>query len=80
MKISELSKDVNKFFSTATKQQIEDVEEILNLTELQTKIFWMFYAEEKNAGYIADTFGWSQSKIYNELARIRKKIVKASIL
>ena len=67
---------INAFFKTAIKPEIDDIVKELSLTELQLTIFYMRYIQRQNINFIADNLLFSKDKINNELAVIRKKILK----
>ena len=74
--MSEVSKKVNRFFKTATKSEVLHVQEEVCLDEFQNNIFTMFYIGHKDIGFIADTLGYSVSRINNELNVLRARIIK----
>lgn len=65
---------VNQFFRYANKPDVAAVEEHLLLDDLQDQIYRMRYIQKKPVGYIADTLGYSPTKIKRELKIIREKI------
>lgn len=67
-------KEINSYFKTATRADVNDLLSKIILSERQTRIFEMFYLKDMNIGFIADTLGCSQSVISNELNEIRCKI------
>ena len=74
--MSELSRRVNRFFSTALRSQVKEIKDEIILTERQQRIFDMFYVEKKDINFIADTINWSAGAVKNELCKIRKKLIK----
>lgn len=74
--MSELSKQVNRFFNSATKTEVENLKQELLVTEHQKKVLEMKYIEGKDIDFIAYTTGYSKGKIESDLRRIRKKIAK----
>lgn len=71
-----MSKKVNRFFNTAIRRDIERVSDELMISEEQAQIFRFRYIQHKDIGYIADTMGYSPSKIKQELARLRQMLDK----
>ena len=67
-------KEINKYFETATRADVNDLLSKIILSERQTRIFELFYIKDMNIGFIADTLGCSQSVICVELKEIRSKI------
>ena len=76
MAMSKISIEVNKYFSDATKNEIDSLLDQIVITEHQRKVFEMKYIERRDVDYIAYTTGYSKSKIENDLMKIRKKIYK----
>lgn len=74
--MSELSKQVNKFFNDATKKEVEDLKDNILISEHQRKVLEMRYIEGKDINYIAYETGYSKGKIEADLRKIRKKISK----
>ena len=74
--MSELSKQINKFFNEATKTEVENVQKELLITEHLKKVLEMKYIEGRDIEYIAYVTGYSRGKIEADLRRIRKKIAK----
>lgn len=67
-------KEINQFFKTATRADVNELLEKIILSERQTRIFEMFYLKDMNIGFIADTLGFSERVISEELNVIREKI------
>lgn len=67
-------KEINSYFETATRADVNDLLSKIILSERQTRIFEMFYLKDMNIGFIADTLGYSSSVISEELKVIRCKI------
>lgn len=74
--MSELSKNVNKFFKFATKIELNNIREELSLDEHLDKVLIMFYIKHKDIDYIASLLGYSESKIKSDLRLIRRKLSK----
>lgn len=74
--MSELSKQVNKFFNDATKKEVEHLKDNILISEHQRKVLEMRYIEGKDINYIAYETGYSKGKIEADLRKIRKKISK----
>ena len=67
-------REINQFFKTATRADVNELLEKIILSERQTRIFEYFYLKDMNIGFIADTLGCSPSVISEELNEIRCKI------
>ncbi len=67
-------REINQFFKTATRADVNELLEKIILSERQTRVFEMFYLKDMNIGYIADTLGFSERVISEELNVIREKI------
>ena len=66
---------VNAYFKIATRADVNDLLSKIILSERQTRIFEMFYIKRQNIGFIADTLGFSERVISEELEIIRHKIL-----
>ena len=69
-------KQINAWFKTATRADVNDLLGKIILSDRQTRIFEMFYLKRQNIGFIADTLGYSERVISEELITIRTKIKK----
>ena len=69
-------KRINAWFKTATRADVNDLLGKIILSDRQTRIFEMFYLKRQNIGFIADTLGFSERVICEELGTIREKIEK----
>lgn len=67
---------INAYFRIATRADVNDLLGKIILSERQTRIFEMFYLKRQNIGFIADTLGFSERVISEELETIREKIKK----
>ena len=65
---------INSYFRTATRADVNDLLGKILLTERQTRVFEMFYLKRQNIGFIADTLGFSERVISEELSIIRHKV------
>lgn len=65
---------INKWFKDATRADVNDLLGKIILSDRQTRIFEMFYIKRQNIGFIADTLGFSERVICEELELIRRKI------
>ena len=65
---------INKWFENANRYDINILLEKIVLSDRQTRIFEMFYIKRQNIGFIADTLGFSERVIGEELEKIREKI------
>lgn len=74
--MSQSVRQINDFFKTAVKSDIDNVSEELLLSDRQEQIFRMFYIRRLDINFIADTLGVCPLVISNELKTIRKKLVK----
>lgn len=72
--MSELVKRVNRFFTTANRDEIEAVLGKLILSDRQSQIVEMFYLRKLNIDYIADTLGFCSNVVDRDLLIIRKKL------
>lgn len=69
-------KKINEWFRYATRYDVNELLGKIVLSERQTRIFEMFYLKRQNIGFIADTLGFSERVICEELGLIRHKIEK----
>lgn len=67
---------INAYFKIATRADVNELLSKIILSERQTRIFEMFYMKRHNIGFIADTLGFSERVISEELETIREKIKK----
>ena len=74
--MSEISRRVNRFFSTALRSRVNEVRDEILLTERQQRIFDMFYVERRDITFIADTLFVSPDCVKKELRRIRRKLIE----
>lgn len=74
--MSQSVKDINKFFKTAIKSDLDNINEELLLSDRQDKIFHMYYIRKLDLNFIADELGVCPLVISNELKTIRKKLIK----
>lgn len=74
--MSELSKRVNEFFKSATRQEVKQVKDNIYISEHLEKVFDMFYIQKKDIEYIAFITGYSRGKIEADLRLLRKKLNK----
>ena len=74
--MSELSKQVNKFFNEATKSEVNDLKDNILISEHLKQVLEMRYIEGKDINFIAYTTGYSKGKIEADLRKLRKKISK----
>ena len=75
--MSEISKQVNRFFEDASRPEVEKLirEELLLNPHLE-KVCRMRYEKQLNINTIAYETGFSIAKINKDLAKIRRKISK----
>jgi DNA-directed RNA polymerase specialized sigma24 family protein len=74
--MSEISKQVNKFFNEATKKEVEDLKDNILISEHLKTVLEMKYIEGYDINYIAYKTGYSKGKIESDLRKLRKKIAK----
>ena len=74
--MSELSKKVNEFFSSATRNEVKQIKDNIYISEHLNDVFEMFYIQKKTVDYIADKTGYRKGKIEADLRLIRKKLSK----
>lgn len=65
---------INAYFKIATRADVNNLLSKIILSERQQRIFEMFYIKRQNIGFIADTLGFSERVISEELDIIRRKI------
>ena len=65
---------INEWFRNANRYDVNELLEKIILSERQARIFEMFYLKRQNIGFIADTLGFSERVISEELSLIRDKI------
>ena len=65
---------INAYFKIATRADVNELLSKIIMSERQTRIFEMFYLKRQNIGFIADTLGFSERVISEELDIIRRKI------
>ena len=68
-------KAINSFFKTASRADVDSIQEKILLTERQETIFKMYYVQGKDTNYIADFLYVSLSVVCRELKTIRAKIM-----
>ena len=66
---------INAYFKIATRADVNELLSKIILSERQQRIFEMFYIKRQNIGFIADTLGFSERVISEELEIIRHKIL-----
>ena len=74
--MSELSKRINQFFRSATRQEVKEIKDNIYISEHLEKVFNMFYLQKKDIDFIAYTTGYSRGKIEADLRLLRTKINK----
>ena len=67
-------KKINEWFRSASRYDVNELLEKIFLSDRQTRVFEMFYIKRQNIGFIADTLGFSERVISEELEIIRCKI------
>ena len=65
---------INNWFKNANRYDVNILLEKIVLSERQTRIFEMFYIKRFNIGFIADSLGFSERVISEELNVIRHKV------
>lgn len=68
--------EINNFFRTAVKNDVEEVRGKMILSERQEFIFDHYYLKKQNVNFIADSLFISPEVINRELRIIRGKIAK----
>ena len=66
---------INEWFRNANRYDVNELLEKIILSERQARIFERFYLKRQNIGFIADTLGFSERVISEELDLIRCKIL-----
>lgn len=74
--MSELSKRVNEFFRSATRNEVREVKDNIYISEHLNEVFELFYIQKKDIEYIAFKTGYSRGKIEADLRLLRKKLSK----
>ena len=74
--MSQSLKDINNFFKTAVRSDLDGLKDDLLLSDRQDKIFHMYYIRRLDLNFIADELGVCPLVISNELKIIRKKLAK----
>lgn len=74
--MSELSRRVNEFFRSATRNEVKQIKDELYISEHLNEVFEMFYLQRKDIEYIAYTTGYSRGKIEADLRLLRRKLSK----
>ena len=74
--MSQSVKNINNFFKTAIKSDVDGIKDDLLLSDRQDKIFHMYYIRRLDINFIADDLGVCPLVISNELKTIRKKLAK----
>ena len=72
-------REINEWFKTATRADVNDLLGKIILTERQTRIFEWFYIKGMDIGFIADSLYVSQTVVNEELKVIREKIKRAML-
>ena len=65
---------INQWFRTATRADVNNLLSKIILSDRQIRIFEMFYIKRQNIGFIADTLGFSERVVSDDLNLIRDKI------
>lgn len=74
--MSQTVKNINNFFKTSIRTDIDDLVNKLALSDRQLQIFEMFYVQKKDILFIADTVGVCEAVVSRELKTVRLKIAK----
>jgi hypothetical protein len=74
--MSELSKRVNEFFKSATRNEVKQVKDNIYISEHLNTVFEMFYIQKQDIEFIAFKTGYSRGKIEADLRLLRKKLSK----
>ena len=75
--MSESVKAINSFFRTAIKSEVDQLQEVLLLSDRQERIFRMYYIRKLDINFIADELGICSDVVNRELKTIRRKVLKA---
>ena len=67
---------INRFYKTAVKPEVCNVENNLCLTDFQYDIYERRYLKKQDINFIADKLCCSRTKINTELKHIRAMILK----
>ena len=74
--MSYLSKRINEFFKSATRNEVKHIKDNIYISEHLEKVFDMFYIQKLDINYIAYKTGYSRAKIEADLRLLRSKINK----
>jgi len=74
--MSEISKQVNRFFNEATKKEVNELTDNILISEHLKNVLEMRYIKGYDINYIAYQTGYSKGKIESDLRKLRKKIAK----
>ena len=74
--MSETVREINEFFRTALKRDVDDLKDKLSLSERQDRIFCMYYIKRNDINFIGDSLGVCPQVVGKELRNIRKKIIR----
>ena len=58
--MSQLSKRINEFFKSATKNEVKEVKDNIYISEHLEQVFDMFYIQKLDINYIAFKTGYSR--------------------
>lgn len=72
--MNSLTKEINNFFKYATKAQIKEVLDSIEIDEHQAKVIDMFYKKHLTISRIGMELGFSEGKIKKDLETIKKKV------
>lgn len=75
--MSETVKNINSFFKTALRCEVNGLLEELALSDRQARIFEMFYIQKKDIWMISQEVGVCEAVVNRELKKVRTKIAKA---
>lgn len=73
--MSDTVKTINRFYRFCSKPDEESVYSRLLLTDRQDTIYKMYYRQDKDINFIADTINVCPSLVDKELKIIRTKII-----
>ena len=69
-------KEINLYFRTATRAEVDILLSKIILSDRQSKIFDFYYLKKLDVCFIADTLGVCERVVKHELSEIRLKIIK----
>ena len=73
--VSQAVRIINSFFKSCSRQEEQKLYDKMLLTDRQETIYRMYYIQDKDINFIADTLNVCVGVVNKELKIIRKKIL-----